>query len=570
MAGEHTLSPQGMPLQDLMAVTTETRYVAHKLTSEHETPHAYAAVRLLHLDDSRIFARGFAILFFVAGVLLAFVAVGRLLGGRWWGVAAALLFASASGLPAGSIQLQPDVPFTALVLAVGYLVVQAADRRDPRLYALAAFTLGLAATLRAQAVGMLVPFAVALVARPPETSTLLDDGRRWLQRYRTPLLAFFAVWVLFCVTFDRSRLPIRTTHGQAAALRWIGLAALAYAALIGVVHVRSPRALGRGPLRGIGLLLVAALFAGVLLPGTLALNDLPAMLVGVGRSLGHGGVTGTAGTSWSELAHSPVLEAVILVALAALAAGAGLAQRALQPLLWFSGAAATFVLATLQLGPAGNFAPAYVLSIPAVLWLAGRVPRGIAPLAAAAVVAGMLVPTLADIAKPADSARAQERRAAAYAAIADRVLVRQGTVALTEDETAIPDIRWHDFVQQALAWAPDYPYRLLPDSPYGVNTASHRHLAPAYYIGGLPTQLGHAEMVPIQFGPYVMKPLPAEAVASLGIGVAKLLSGPGIDRPLEHPDARFDPTTGYYRDPSGAYWDLWGNPIESPPPRSNG
>lgn len=561
-AGEHTLSPNGMPLQDLMAVTTETRYVAHKLTSEHETPHTYAADRLLHLDDSRLFSRGYAVLFFLAGVLLAFVAVGRLLG-RWWGAASALLFAAAPGLPAASIQLQPDVPLAGLVLGTGYLVVRAAERRDARLYTLAAFTLGLAVTVKAQAAGMLLPFAIALAARPPATGTLLDESRRRLQRYRMPLLAFVGIWVLFCATFDRSRVPLRTTHEQASVLWGVGLAALAYAVLVVLAHGTGARRFARGPLRPVGLLVAAALAAGVLLPGTLVLNDLPAMLVGIGRSLRHGGVAGGGSTSWGMLAHTPALSAAVALGLAAVAAGVGLVVRDVQPLLWLSGAATTFALATTHLGSAGNLASAFVLSIPAVLWLARRLPRRPAAVAAATFLAFVLVPTLRDIAKPADAARLQERHAAAFASLGRNLVTRPNQVALTEDLTAVPDVRWHDFVQQAIAWAPAYPFRFLPDSPAGVNTASHLHLAPAYYIGALPTQLAHEQTVPIQFGPYLMRPLPGDAVPSLGIGVAELVAGPGIDRPLEHPDARYDPATGDYRDPAGNHWDLWGNPRSS-------
>ena len=54
MAGEHTLylDHPGVPLQSLMAVTFEFRYLAHRLFGGDKTPHAYAAERLRHLDDS--------------------------------------------------------------------------------------------------------------------------------------------------------------------------------------------------------------------------------------------------------------------------------------------------------------------------------------------------------------------------------------------------------------------------------------------------------------------------------------------------------------------------------------
>jgi hypothetical protein len=579
MAGEHTqfLSQPGMPLQDLMAITTEARYVAHKMTSEHETPHTYAAQRLLHLDDSRIFFRGYAILFFLAGALAAFLVLTTLLGSAWWGAAGALLFVSAPGLPAMSIQLAPDVLLAGLVLTVGWLIARAAERRDPLLYSLAALLLGVTTTVKVHAAGLLVPLAVALIWRPPEPQharELAAAAARRLQRYRTALLAFSAVWVIFCVTFDRTRHPFTTTHAQSAVMTGITLFLVCYAVLVAMIAwAPKMRSFARGPLRPVGLLLTAAFAAGVLIPGTLVINDLPQMLLEMGRALGHGGIDRTApGTSasWSELGHSPVIQAVVLVGLAGVAAGVGLVVRAVQPVLWFSGAVATFAMASTHPGPAVNFAPSFVLSIPAVLWLARRLPRVAVPVAAAALVAASLVPTLRDLANSADAARLEERQAAAMTSIANRVLTRPGTVALTEDFTALPDIRWHDDVQQIVPWYPNYPYRFLPNSPAGVNTSAHLHLAPAFYIGKLAAGIQQQQTVPIQFGPYVMKPLPADAAPKFGVGTVQLLSGPGIDRPLEHPDARYDPETGDYRDPSGHYWDLWGNPIESPPVRSKG
>jgi Dolichyl-phosphate-mannose-protein mannosyltransferase len=575
MAGEHTkyLGQPGMPLQDLMAITTETRYVAHKMTSEHETPHAYISQRLLHLDDSRIFFRGYAILFFIATVLLAFVTLSSLLGSPWWGAAGALLFLSAPGLPVMSIQFAPDVLLAGLVLAVGFLVVRAAERRDAWLYTLAALLLGVGTTLKVHAIGLAVPFTVALLVRPPDPRLPGEQAKRWLRRYRAPLTAFLAIWVIFCVTFDRTRIPLRTTHHEAVVMTRVGLVALGYVALVAIVARFKPlRRLARGPAQPLGLVIAGAFAAGVLFPGTLVINDLPGMLVGMGQALGHGGVQralpGTSPT-WSELVHTPGLQAVILLALSGVAAGVGLVGRRLQPILWFCAATAMFALATFHPGPVANFAPAFVLSIPGVLWLARQLPRLAAP-AAVALVAASLVPTLEKLPKSGDAARLEERQAAAMTSIAKRVLTRSGTVALTEDLTALPDIRWHDDVQQAIPWYPDYPYRFLPDSPDGVNTAARLHLAPAFYIGRLAAGVLEQQTVPIQFGPYLMKPLPADAAPRFGVGTTQLLSGPGIDLPLEHPDARYDPKTGDYRDPSGHYWDLWGNPIENPPARSSG
>jgi hypothetical protein len=169
MAGEPTVyfDHPGLPLQDVMAVTVETRYLVHKLTHPHTTPHEYAAERLRHLGDSRIFFRGYAILFYVAGALFAFFALWRLLGNAWWGTAGTLLFLSAPGLQAMSIQFRPDGLLAGLALAVVYLIVRAAERRDAWLYMLATLLLGLTLTVKIHAIGLVVPLAIALLRCPP-------------------------------------------------------------------------------------------------------------------------------------------------------------------------------------------------------------------------------------------------------------------------------------------------------------------------------------------------------------------------------------------------------------------
>lgn len=575
MAGQHTrlLAQPGMPLQDLMAVTTETRYLAHKLTSEHETQVTYASQRLLHLDDSRIFFRGYAVVFFLFAAALGFMLPWRLLGSPWWGAAGALLLVSAPGLAATSIQFAPDVLLAGLLLAVGWLVARAAEERSAWLYTLAALLLGVAATVEVQAAGLLVPLALALALRPPRRA-FVADARRWLRRYRFPLVAFFGLWVLFCAAFDASRVPFGLSRPQATALAVVAGVPLAYAAAVATLaFVPALRRFARGPLGPVGPAIAAALAAGVLLPGTLVMNDLPEMLVKMAQALRHGGVAGLAPGatgSWSELVHSPGLQAVVLLAVAAVAAVVGLARREPQPLLWFAGSAATFVMATSRIGPVTNLAPAFVLSIPAALWLARRLPRPVMPVAALALVAVAAAPMVSDLSKPRDAARLQERRWAAMDAVAAKLVVKPGTVALSDEGAPVPDVRWHDFVQQVVSWAPAYPYRFLPDSQAALDTAGSRHLLPAYYIGSLPVGITKTETVPLQFGSYVVQPLPGDMFLGLEVGTARLVSGPGVDRPYNHPDARYDPSTGYYRDASGHYWDVYGDAIPNPPKRKNG
>src|SRR5205823_8721685 len=71
MAGEHTfyLDHPGMPLQDLIAMTVEIRYLAHSLTHPHTSRRAYAGRRLLQLNDSAPWWRAYGILFYGLGSL---------------------------------------------------------------------------------------------------------------------------------------------------------------------------------------------------------------------------------------------------------------------------------------------------------------------------------------------------------------------------------------------------------------------------------------------------------------------------------------------------------------------
>ncbi len=47
----------------------------------------------------------------------------------------------------------------------------------------------------------------------------------------------------------------------------------------------------------------------------------------------------------------------------------------------------------------------------------------------------------------------------------------------------------------------------------------------------------------------------------------EILSGPGADRPWSRPDARYDPWTGFFKDPDGEYVDRRGSEVENPPLR---
>jgi hypothetical protein len=444
-----------------------------------------------------------------------------------------VLWLAAPGLQAMSIQFRPDGLLAGLVLAVGYLIVRAAERRDAWLYTLAALLLGLTVTVKLHAAGLFLAFAIALIWRPPPGDWWAAWRRAvgaWLRRYRIPLSVFAVVWVAFCVILDRNRIPFTMTPHQRLML--IGLAGAYVLYLLAVALAARPglSRLARGPLRPVGAVLVTAFAIGIVLPTTVVIDNLPLMLVKIAGGLTGGGVN--QGVSlftlhWGELVHGPLVEALVVFGVATVAAAVGVARRDLRPLIWWSGAAVTGVMALARLGTTHYFAPAYVLSIPPALWLAQRAPRRLAPVAALALAAFVFVPVLRNLSVPDDSAKHQEQQAAAIAALEQRLLPQPGEVALTDDYTTpAPDARYFGLVQQYVTWTPDYPYRLLLDTNIGLQTAERRHLRPTYYIGSLPLSVAHQKTLKLAFGTYVVRPLPATMNGNLGVGAMQLLPAP--------------------------------------------
>jgi len=520
MVGEHLiyLDHPGMPLQDLMALTVEARYLAHRATGGHGSARDYAGQRLLHLDDSRIFFRGYAILFYLAGALLAFVVFRKLLGDPWWGTVGALAWLAAPGMRAMSIQYRPDGLLAGAVLAVGYLIVRAAQRRDAWTYTQAALLLGLALTLKIHAAALFAPFAVALLWRRPgpgwEQAWRADAGR-WLRRYRVPLILFAVVWIAGCAIFDPHRIatgvPSHQLHGFAAI-------AAAFVVVVAAALVLRQRLLA---------LLLAALAVGVVLPGTLVINDLPEMVVKIVQGLtGSGANSGVQpfSTPVRELFHQPLLPTTVLLVLSAVAAAVGARRRDFVPAMWFSGSALAYVMASARLGTVHYYAPAFVLALPPTLWLVAQLEPRLSYAAAAVGLALLLYSPIRQLPDQRRSARLQEQQWAQIEPIGDRLLTKPGTLAVVEDYTdPVPDVRWHVLVSQYAEWVPPYPYRYLDDSGASKTLADQLKLEPRYFVGGLPLDLHGPTREQLAFGSYVVRPLPVPAAARrLSVGWAAL------------------------------------------------
>src|SRR5205814_6134524 len=77
-----------------------------------------------------------------------------------------------------------------------------------------------------------------------------------------------------------------------------------------------------------------------------------------------------------------------------------------------------------------------------------------------------------------------------------------------------------------------------------------------YYVGSPAAQLTTTQPFHITAGDFVARP-----VAPV---TAELVHGGGVDTLFSHPDASYDPWTGYYKDPEGRYWSSNGSEVLNP------
>jgi hypothetical protein len=577
-AGHHTwyLDHPGMPLQDLMAVVFGARYAVYKLGGGSDTREQFLDARLLHLDDSRVYFRTAAGLFYLLGALIAFAVVRSFLRSTLWGTAAGLLWIGAPGLLEQSIQYRPDPLLAALVLLVGFLIVRAAERRDALVFLAAAFALGFTITVKIHAAALAVPLAIAVIARRP-SSGWWTQGRDWIggvvSRFRYVIACTAALWLLLVIVFNSSTLPTTTgawlypdgtkTHGE------IGRLVLEVVLFFGGYTAAAwfaRRQGGRFLRRCFDPFFAAVLWSlllGIVLPGTLVVRDGLAMGVSVRNGLTGTGVNSSQTVtpfahSWGNLAHWPLAQFVVLFAIAGIASLIGLWRRQIGPVLWFTGAAVAAFFAAARFGTRHYWAPAFVLSVPPALWL-GKQLRAVGLAAGAALLLYVLVPA-------AQNVRSGEHREAAQIAgsvewnAAAKQLLGPHEVALGAPYVApVPDIPFLDLVRLWVEVPPQRTYRFVSGRDQGLLIAAAQRTKVAYYFGGLAYPVTHAETLELIPGrKYVVKPV--LAYRRPGFGVLRLIHGDGVDRPYDHPLARFDPKTGRYREGSH-YYDLFGNEV---------
>lgn len=520
------LDHPGLPLHELLATSFLVERLARRAAGEDGVSQdAFFAEKILDLDSTRALFRGWAILFYFAGAVLSFLTAARLLGHWTWGLAGGLMWTAAPGLLVMSIQYRADVPLSLLTVAVGYLLARAAAARSAAHYLAAALLLGFAVTVKLHAAGLVVPLVLAVLWRPPEPGwceRLWGDAAAFVRRRRFLVGASVLVWLVLVVTFNRPRVPFTPTRTQLSLVAVAGGVLIVYiAATVAVARRDALR-----PLRGLfstfyaGLATAAAV--GIALPAVIVLEDGLQMLVVVAKSLTGSGVNEDVQPFTApvdQLTSFPLRQAAFVFVLAGIAAVLGLVRREPVPVVLFAGAMVLAVMAQARLAATHYFAPAYVLSIPAALWLfrARGGPR--ASLLVWPIIAFIVYPQFenrrgADLATSSFAAR----EAPALRLVERRL--QPGEVGLVAPSWPHPDSRYFESVRFWVEHAPDFRYRILPDSPTTLTFATEHGLRPRYYVGPAATTVVGTMPIQLTTGTYSARRLPGVADA------VELLSGP--------------------------------------------
>jgi hypothetical protein len=515
----------GLPEQEALAATFAVASVARGGPTR-----AWASNEMLHLDRARWIFRGWAIFFFIGGAALAYLLCHRLFGHWTWGVAGGLLWLAMPGIQ-DTIQIRPDVLLSALVLLTGYATIRAWERRSAALYAIAAAIAGFAFMTKLHAVAILPALVLAtVIAHPPPGwwPRLLADARAFVSRHRIALGAAVAAWLALFVFLNRGRFRISVNNVHLTLLAALGVVIVGYAAVTWAVQGR--RRAGRifDPLY---VLLVGAFAVGMIVPLSLVLSDSPRVLVGtfetlIGRNI-NAGVT-PFNIPTSQFGEYPLLEVMIVLAVAAVGGLVGIWRRNAWPVLWCTAAAVATLFAAMRLGESRYFSPGYVLAIPAALWLFRRRSSAVASPLVWVLVAIVVVPTFLHMNGPANEARTQEKQDQAATALAQGLL-KPGQVALVSTYAdPEPDARWWGLVEDFITTSPAYPYRFLPADPAALQTAAAQDLHVGYYIGNLAIGITKKEPLTLGSGTYEAAPVPGgQRFEDIGVAAVKLLSGPG-------------------------------------------
>ena len=505
----------GLPITEAVAVAAGIDALVEEGSLSHDARLRYVDRTLLDLDSARGLFRGFAVVFYLLGALLAFVLASRLFGHWSWGLANGLLWLAAPGLLAMSIQLRPDVLLAVLCVVFAFAIARAVDQRSVGWYTAAALLVGFATMVKLHALALLLPLLVAALWRPAAESELRATWKR--------TLGFVGV--------HRSgrrvgRRPLADARGPPQ---------------LGSVSVRPDRVATRRDLAllavglaGVGLLargsflalLVVSFVGGLLVPVTLDVQDGMRALVYIVRNLSGRGVQAgiepfsTPLSALDGIVGTPIVFAFVLTVLAAVV---GTLRREPVPVVWAVAALATGAFAYARPPNVHYFAPAFVFAALAMLWLLQREPRARVPLLAWVLVLYLVWPAWDN---RFDAAEEQERLAAGVASAKQYTDARlaPGEFALVPSYWPFADARYFELVQISVEHSPEYPYRYLPATAAVRSFEQARQMRPRYSIGLQAADLDSSAQVELgDLGRYTI--VPREGL------VAEIVAGPGVTEP---------------------------------------
>jgi hypothetical protein len=527
IAGGHSryFDHPGLPEQEVLAATFGI------VSAFHGGPtRSWANDEMIHLERATPIFRGWAIFFFIGGAALAYLLVRRLLGHWTWGVAGGLMWLAMPGIQ-DTIQIRPDVLLSALMLLTGYVTIRAWEKRSAALYAAAAGIAGFALMTKLHAVAILPALLLATVLARPAPGwwpRLRQESRAFVSRHRIGVGVAVAVWLALFIFLNRGRFTINVHNVHKGLLAAVGVLLAAYVVITWVVNGKGRWTRVFDPLY---LVLLGAFAVGMIIPLSLVLSDSPRVLVGtfetlIGRNV-NAGVTPFQ-LSASDFTKYPLLEVLILLVVAGIAAVVGIWRRTAWPAIWFTAAAVMTIFAAARLGENRYFAPGFVLAIPAALWLFRRRGSAVATPLVWVLVAIIVVPTFLHVSGPQNSATQQVRQSNENTLLAKHYL-KPNQVALVWTYTyPTPDTRWWGLVENFLRDTPPYPYRFLPDDPRALVTSSKQGLHVRYYIAPISQAITKRTTLKLATGTYMAVPASgASAFANLGITIDKLVSGPG-------------------------------------------
>ncbi|MDX6424495.1 MAG: hypothetical protein QOI67_1966 [Gaiellaceae bacterium] len=516
----------GLPITEAVAVAAGVDALAQEGSLSREARLRYVDRTLLDLDQARGLFRGFAVFFYLLGALLAFVLAVRLFGHWTWGLANGVLWLAAPGLIAMSIQLRPDVLLAVLCLVFAFTIARAVERRSVGWYTASALLVGFATMVKLHGLALLLPLVVAALWRPPadrELRAAFEQARRFVFAHRAAVGSLVGLWLVLAVLLNWDRFPFHPTEAQVGATVFVlgaGVAAVALAEA--AARFRAPSLVRRIASR-FNALLVVSFIGGLLIPVTLDVQDGMRTFVAIGRNMSGQGVQEGIepfSTPLSALASIVSTPVVFVFAFALLAGIMGVLRNNPVPVVWAVAALATGAFAYARPPNIHYFAPAFVFSALALLWLLQREPRARVPLLAWLLVLYVVWPAWDN---RSNTAAEQEQFAATVASAKEYVdsHLAPGEFALVPSYWPFADARYFELVQIYVEHSPVYPYRYLPATAAARSFEQPRQMRPRFYVGPLAPGLTAATKVELgDLGRYTLVP-------RQGL-VAEIVGGPGV------------------------------------------